>query len=84
MVEDSELAVLAPLVDRLEDRERAIVCARFGLWRPVRTLREVGEVLQVSAERVRQIEEAALKRLRAALASPGASSLQPWPFGARR
>ena len=77
MVEDSELAVLAPLVDSLEDRERAIVRARFGLGRPVKTLREVGEVLQVSAERVRQIEEAALKKLRAALASPDASSVQP-------
>ena len=71
VVEDSELAVLAPLVESLEDRERAIVCARFGLGRPVKTLREVGEVLHVSAERVRQIEEAALKKLRAALASPG-------------
>jgi RNA polymerase sigma factor (sigma-70 family) len=72
VVEDSELAVLAPLVESLEDRERAIVCARFGLGRPVKTLREVGEVLHVSAERVRQIEEAALNKLRAALAAPGA------------
>jgi RNA polymerase sigma factor (sigma-70 family) len=77
VVEDSELALLAPLVDDLEDRERTIVCARFGLGRPMRTLREVGEVLQVSAERVRQIEEAALEKLHAALASPGASSVRP-------
>ncbi len=37
----------------------------------------LGEVLHVSAERVRQIEAAALKKLRAALASPGASFVQP-------
>lgn len=74
VVEDSELALLAPLVDGLEDRARAIVVARFGLGRPGKRLREVGDVLHVSAERVRQIEEAALK-LRAALVSPGASSV---------
>jgi RNA polymerase sigma factor (sigma-70 family) len=75
VVEDSELALLAPLVDGLEDRERAIVCARFGLGRPTKTLREVGDVLHVSAERVRQIEEGALQKLRAALVSPAAGSV---------
>lgn len=67
VVAAEELALVRPLLDDLEDRERAIVCSRFGFGRPVKTLREVGEVLDVSAERVRQIEASVLKKLRAAL-----------------
>jgi RNA polymerase sigma factor (sigma-70 family) len=48
----------------LSDRERTIICARFGLGGSERTLRELGEDLGVSAERVRQIEEASLTKLR--------------------
>jgi RNA polymerase sigma factor (sigma-70 family) len=48
----------------LSDRERTIIAARFGLNGCERTLRELGEDLGVSAERVRQIEEASLTKLR--------------------
>jgi RNA polymerase primary sigma factor len=49
----------------LSDRERTIVRARYGLDGPERTLREVAVGLGVSAERVRQIEQLALEKLRA-------------------
>jgi RNA polymerase primary sigma factor len=51
----------------LSDRERTVIAARFGLEGCERTLRELGEDLGVSAERVRQIEEASLGKLRLAL-----------------
>jgi RNA polymerase primary sigma factor len=57
---------LPTLLGALDDRERAIVCKRFGLDGEMRTLREVAESLGVSAERVRQIEEGALAKCRTA------------------
>jgi DNA-directed RNA polymerase sigma subunit (sigma70/sigma32) len=47
----------------LSARERRVVTERFGLDGPERTLRELGAELDISAERVRQIEECALDRL---------------------
>jgi RNA polymerase primary sigma factor len=58
---------LQPLLDELDARERWIVTERFGLEGPVRTLRELACVLGVSAERVRQVEQVALNKLRAAV-----------------
>jgi len=49
----------------LSERERAILAGRFGFSGPERTLRDMGEELGVSAERVRQIEQRAIDRLRA-------------------
>lgn len=51
---------------RLTEREREVVRARFGFDAPAEQLSEVGERLGVSAERVRQIEEHALAKLRSA------------------
>jgi RNA polymerase primary sigma factor len=51
---------------KLCDRERAVLGARYGLNGPEQTLRQIGGALHLSAERVRQIEEQALEKLRAA------------------
>jgi RNA polymerase primary sigma factor len=56
---------LPELLDRLSDRERAVVSGHFGLDGDPRTLREVGAGLGVTAERARQIERGALDKLRA-------------------
>lgn len=57
---------LRALLARLTDREREVVQARFGFDGPAEKLAEIGERLGVSAERVRQIEERALAKLRRA------------------
>jgi len=57
---------LRTLLSRLTEREREVVQARFGFDARAEKLTEVGERLGVSAERVRQIEERALAKLRSA------------------
>jgi RNA polymerase sigma factor (sigma-70 family) len=65
------LSDLEFLLGGLSDRERVVVCARYGLHGPEKTLRELGGHLGVSVERVRQIEERALDKLRAAAEPAG-------------
>jgi RNA polymerase sigma factor (sigma-70 family) len=55
---------LRTLLSRLTERERDIVRARFGFDGHAENLAAVGERLGVSAERVRQLEERALAKLR--------------------
>jgi RNA polymerase sigma factor (sigma-70 family) len=53
------------LLDVLDDREREIVRLRYGLdCGDPRTLEEVGSVLNLTRERIRQIERSALSKLR--------------------
>lgn len=61
-----ELAHMESAMDRvLDDRERYILCEHFGLrGRNARTMADIGKTMGLSRERVRQIESAALRRLR--------------------
>ncbi len=53
------------LVEQLSDRERQVIVARYGLDGSAGlTLREIGEHIGLSRERVRQIERRALRKLR--------------------
>lgn len=77
VVERTHGIELDELVGCLDDREREIMCARYGLGCPARTLRDVAGDHGVSAERVRQIEERALGKLRVAAAWPAAVGAGP-------
>jgi RNA polymerase primary sigma factor len=49
----------------LSDKERSVIMLRFGLDDGVpRSLEEIGRIMSVTRERVRQVEEKALKKLR--------------------
>src|SRR5438552_7921575 len=65
-IEKQELSRrLAEAMDRLDPRERKILRMRFGLEHgEERTLTEVAVEIGVSRERIRQIEQAALAKLR--------------------
>ncbi|MDL2342362.1 MAG: sigma factor-like helix-turn-helix DNA-binding protein [Patescibacteria group bacterium] len=51
-------------IDR--EREREIVARRFGLFDRKETLEQIGEMLGITRERVRQLEKSVVTRLRAA------------------
>ncbi len=64
MIDLEDIEQLLALLDTLSERERQVIRLRFGLdGEPVRTLDEVGEVLHCTNERVRQIQNQALRKL---------------------
>ncbi|MBV9414258.1 MAG: sigma-70 family RNA polymerase sigma factor [Solirubrobacterales bacterium] len=65
-MDNSEIEQIRALLGSMNDRERMILRARYGLDGPEQSLRDIGERIGLSAERVRQIEQRALGKLRAA------------------
>ena len=59
---------LSQVMNVLNERERTIICGRFGLGGvEEKTLAQLGEEIGRTRERVRQLEEIALRKLRRAL-----------------
>ena len=59
------------MMTELDEREASVLKMRFGLENTEpRTLKEIGEMLGLTRERVRQIETEALKRLGEGLRDP--------------
>jgi RNA polymerase primary sigma factor len=53
------------MLEKLPEKERRVVELRFGLrGEEPKTLREIGDILNISRERVRQLETRALRKLR--------------------
>jgi RNA polymerase primary sigma factor len=65
-----EIREVRDLADQLDQRERAVIRAHYGLGEPTQTLNQIGGTLGLTAERARQIEVGALNKLRDALAQP--------------
>jgi RNA polymerase primary sigma factor len=65
LVEADDLHHVLELLDKLDKREATVLRMRFGLDdEQPRTLKEIGERLGLTRERVRQIEREALEKLR--------------------
>ena len=64
LVKESLQAEIKTALKVLNERERNVVEAFFGIDRPEMTLEEIGERYGLTRERVRQIKEKAIRRLR--------------------
>jgi RNA polymerase primary sigma factor len=72
MIEADDLDRIFERIDALDDREASVIRMRFGLDSfEAMTLREVGENLGLTRERVRQLESQALHKLMNALLESG-------------
>lgn len=64
LVKESLQAEIKQALSILNDRERNVIEAFFGINGPELTLEEIGEKFGLTRERVRQIKEKAIRRLR--------------------
>jgi len=63
--DESRNAAIQQVLNTLNERERMVISYRFGIGvERSMTLEEIGKILELSKERVRQIEAGALKKLR--------------------
>jgi RNA polymerase primary sigma factor len=64
ILKDDLTGQISEVLDQLNDREKAVISMRFGLLddESDRTLEEIGKELNVTRERVRQIESSAIKK----------------------
>lgn len=67
VLDEIEMRKVRELADQLDERERAVIRAHYGLGEPAQTLNKIGGALGLTAERARQIEVSALRNLREAL-----------------
>lgn len=65
LVRESLREEIKNLLKMLNDRERMIISMFFGIGRPEMTLEEISNQTGLTRERVRQIKEKAIRRLRA-------------------
>ena len=64
LIQESLREEVSRVLMHLSERERAVIEAYFGLGQPELTLEEIAEKYGLTRERVRQIKEKAIRRLR--------------------
>jgi RNA polymerase sigma factor (sigma-70 family) len=75
-IKDNAKEVLRSVISSLPRREQAIIRQRFGLNRGgEKTLEQVGKQFGITKERVRQIQQKTLKKMRSELEKRSVSKL---------
>jgi RNA polymerase primary sigma factor len=64
LVIESLRSEIATVLKMLNERERNVITAYYGIGQPEMTLDEIGNKFGLTRERVRQIKEKAIRRLR--------------------
>ena len=66
ILKDDFRVQIEQVLEQLNEREKAVINLRFGIMddESDRTLEEIGKELNVTRERVRQIESSAIKKLK--------------------
>ena len=64
LVKESLQAEIKTALQILSERERNVITAFFGIDQPEMTMEEIGSKYGLTRERVRQIKEKAIRRLR--------------------
>ena len=75
LIKESDTALIQGALAELDKRESTILIMRYGLDdQTPRTLEEIGQALGVTRERIRQLQNLALEKLRAAVRKRDAPS----------
>lgn len=72
-----EISIVEWLELLSDEREKRILMWRYGINSPTLTLQEIGEKLNITRERIRQIEKRGLQRLRNSYGRQGQQLLKP-------
>jgi RNA polymerase sigma factor (sigma-70 family) len=72
----TELLVKEVLASIDREREREIIARRFGLFDRKETLEQIGEMLGITRERVRQLEKSVITRLKTTAEQNGNSHIE--------
>jgi len=77
LMKENDRALIQEAFGELDERESTILIRRFGLDNKTpKSLREIGQELGVTRERIRQLQNLALKKLRAAMQKRDTPSLK--------
>jgi len=62
---EEDISILLKLIQKLNNRERYIICNRFGIGtKSSKTLEEIGDHFGVTRERIRQVQKVAMMKLK--------------------